>query len=77
MNTFCIQYWKVKKAHEPKVLRRINKNGTPVSTTKYSEVLFYRDIRYALDDARHLMEMGYETKVRKCCKNVNDKFWLI
>ena len=76
-NTFCIQYWKVLKPSDVKVLRRINKNGTPVSTKKYSEVFFYTDLKDAIPDARKLMEDGYDIKIRKCCMGNNDNFFLI
>jgi hypothetical protein len=76
-NTFCIQYWKVLDPKDVKVLRRINKNGTPVSTKKYSEVFFYTNLKDAIPDARFLMENGYDIKIRKCCKGTNDNFWLM
>ena len=76
-NTFCIQYWKVTDITEVKVLRRINKNGVPVSTKKYSEVFFYAKLQDAMPDARHLMENGYDIKIRKCCEGKNDSFWLM
>lgn len=76
-NTFCIQYWKLTDIADIKVLRRINKNGTPVSTKKYSEVFFYAKLQDAMPDARHLMENGYDIKIRKCCKGKNDSFWLM
>lgn len=76
-NTFCIQYWKVTDITDVKVLRRINKNGVPVSTKKYSEVFFYTKLQDAMPDARHLMENGYDIKIRKCCVGKNDSFWLM
>jgi hypothetical protein len=76
-NTFCIQYWKLTDIADVKVLRRINKNGVPVSTKKYSEVFFYTKLQDAMPDARHLMENGYDIKIRKCCKGKNDSFWLM
>ena len=76
-NTFCIQYWKLTDIADVKVLRRINKNGVPVSTKNYSEVFFYAKLQDAMPDARHLMENGYDIKIRKCCKGKNDSFWLI
>jgi hypothetical protein len=76
-NTFCIQYWKVSDISDVKVLRRINKNGVPVSTKKYNEVFFYAKLQDAMPDARHLMENGYDIKIRKCCKGKNDSFWLM
>jgi hypothetical protein len=76
-NTFCIQYWKYSDITDQRVLRRINKNGTPVSTRKYSEVYFYSKLQDAIPDARALMENGYDVKIRKCCEGKNDTFWLI
>jgi hypothetical protein len=73
-NTYCIQFW---KTTDVKVLKRINKNGTPVSTKKYSEVFFYTDLQDAMPDARLLMEKGYDIKIRKCCEGNNDTLWLI
>jgi hypothetical protein len=76
-NTFCIQYWKLTDIASMKVLRRINKDGTPVSTKKYSEVFFYTNLKDAIPDARYLIEHGYDIKIRKCCKAKNDSFWLL
>lgn len=76
-NTFCIQYWKLSDITDIKVLRRINKNGTPVSTKKYSEVFFYAKLQDAMPDARYLMDNGYDIKIRKCCKGKNDSYWLM
>jgi len=76
-NTFCIQYWKVGEAHNPKVLKRINKNGVPISTTLFSEVYFYKDGPEAFADCRLLMERGYDVKIRKCNYLDNNLFWLI
>jgi hypothetical protein len=76
-NTFCIQYWKLTDIADVKVLRRINKNGTSVSTKKYSEVFFYANLKDAMPDARYLMDNGYDIKIRKCCKGKNDSFWLM
>jgi hypothetical protein len=76
-NTFCIQYWKVSEPSDVKVLRRINKNGRPISTKKYSEVFFYTNLKDAMPDARFLMENGYDIKIRKCCLGKNDNFWLM
>jgi hypothetical protein len=76
--TFCILYWK--KSDGPgadkKVLRRINSNGVPVSTKKYSEVFFYNDVRHALTHAQFLLAHGYDLKIHKCNRKNNDKFWL-
>jgi hypothetical protein len=76
-NTFCIQYWPYKSTEQPKVLRRINKNGVVVSTKKYSEVFFYTSLQDTWEDCKWLMDHGYDIKVRKCCKGRNDKFWLM
>ena len=76
-NTFCIQYWKLIDITDVKILRRINKNGTPVSTKKYSEVFFYTNLQDAMPDARFLMENGYDIKIRKCCEGKNNSFYLI
>lgn len=76
-NTFCIQYWKPLEPGNKKVLKRINKNGTPVSAKKYSDVFFYANLKDAIPQARELMENGYDIKVRKCCLGKNDNFWLI
>jgi hypothetical protein len=76
-NTYCIQFWKGSDLSETKVLKRINKNGTAVSTKKYSEVFFYANLQDAMPDARTLMENGYDIKIRKCCEGNNDKLWLI
>lgn len=76
-NTFCIQYWKYNKIDDVKVLSRLNKNGVPVSTKKYSKVFFYGKLQDAIPDARQLMESGYDIKIRKCCEGKNDTFWLI
>lgn len=75
-NTFCIQYWKILDVTDVKVLRRINKNGTPISTKKYSEVFFYSNLQDAMPDARFLMEHDYDIKIRKCCKGREDNFLL-
>ena len=44
-NTFCIQYWKMGDAANPKVMRRINANGVVVSAKTYSEVFFYGTLK--------------------------------
>jgi uncharacterized protein YqkB len=77
--TFCILYWKIVDGPtaEKKVLRRINSNGVPISTKKYSEVFFYSDVRHTLVHARFLFDHGYDVKVRKCNKANNNKMWLI
>lgn len=77
--TFCIMYWKISDGitAEKKVLRRININGTPVSTKKYSEVFFYNDVRHALPHGQFLLDHGYDVKIRKCNRRDNNKFWLV
>lgn len=76
--TFCILYWK--KADGPradkKVLMRINSNGVPVSTKKYSQVFFYNDVRHALPHAQFLLAHGYDVKIHKCNRKGKDGFWL-
>ena len=47
-NTFCIQYWKMGDAANPKVMRRINANGVVVSAKTYSEVFFYGTLKESL-----------------------------
>jgi hypothetical protein len=75
--TFCILYWKANDPMgEKRVLRRINSNGTPVSTKKYSEVFFYNDVRHAMPHAKFLLDSGWNVDVKKCNYNKNDKFWL-
>ena len=76
--TFCILYWKKSDGlkADKKVLRRINANGVPVSTKKYSEVFFYMDVRHTLVHAQFLLEHGYDVKIHKCNRKGNDKFWL-
>jgi len=76
-NTFCIQYWPFASVEQPKVLRRINKNGIVISTKKYSEVFFYTSLQDTWDDCKWLMDHGFDIKVRKCCRGKNDKFWLM
>lgn len=76
--TFCILYWKKDEGPtaEKKVLMRINSNGVPVSTKKYSQVFFYNDVRHTLIHAQHLLKYGYDVKIHKCNRKGNDKFWL-
>jgi hypothetical protein len=76
-NTFCIQYWKVSDPSNPKVLRRINKNGTPISTTYYDQVYFYSSVKEAISDCRLLMDNGYDIKIRKCNRLKENLFWLV
>lgn len=77
MNTFCIQYWPFGSLEQPKVMRRINKNGIVISTKKYSEVFMYSSLQDSWEDCQWLMDNGFDVKVRKCNLNKNDKFWLI
>ena len=76
--TFCILYWKAADGPkaEKKVLMRINSNGVPVSTKKYSEVFFFNDVRHTLVYAQHLLKYGYDLKIHKCNRKGVDKFWL-
>tara|TARA_B100000497_G_C7590958_1_gene355363 strand:- start:333 stop:596 length:264 start_codon:yes stop_codon:yes gene_type:complete len=76
-NTFCIQYWPFGSLEQPKVMRRINKNGIVISTKKYSEVFMYSSLQDSWEDCQWLMDNGFDVKVRKCNLNKNDKFWLI
>ncbi len=77
-NTFCIQYWKMKDPTKQKVLRRINKDGVPISTKKYSEVFFYARLEDAMEDCRFLLDNDYDVAVKKCNVNSREKdtFWL-
>ena len=78
MNTFCIQYWKpFGSLEQPKVMRRINKNGIVISTKKFSEVFMYASLQDAWEDTQWLMEHGFDVKIRKCNPGRNDHFWLI
>lgn len=76
-NTFCIQYWPINMPNKPKVMRRINANGVVVSANKYSEVFMFDSLQDAWDDCKWFYEHGYDCKIRKCCLNKNDTFWLI
>lgn len=77
--TFCIFYWKISDgpSSDKKILRRINSNGVPISTKKYSEVFFYNDVRHALIHSRYLISRDYDVTIRKCNKLSNDKIWLM
>jgi hypothetical protein len=77
MNTFCIQYWPFGSVEQPKVMRRINKNGIIISTKKFSEVFMYTSLQDTWEDCQWLMDNGFDIKVRKCNLGRNDKFWLI
>jgi len=76
--TLCILYWKSADGPkaEKKVLMRINSNGVPISTKKYSEVFFFDDVRHTLVYAQHLLKYGYDLKIHKCNRKGKDKFWL-
>ncbi|ADO99326.1 hypothetical protein Np050604_226 [Cyanophage S-RIM44] len=76
-NTFCIQYWKVGDAANPKVMRRINADGMVISAKKYDEVFFYNRMEHAIDDMRWFYDNGFDGKIKKCCKGRNGNFWLI
>lgn len=75
---FCILFWKMSDgpACEKKVLRRINSNGVPVSTQKYSEVFLYRSVSDALVHGKFLISRKYDVKIMTCNPRGNDKFWL-
>ena len=77
--TFCILYWRKDEGlkADKKVLRRINSNGVPISTKKYSEVFFYMDVRHTLVHAQWLLKAGYDVKIHKCNRKGEDKFWLV
>lgn len=76
--TFCILFWKMDEGPkaEKKVLMRINSNGVPVSTKKYSEVFFFSDVRHTLVFCTHLFKYGYDVKIHKCNRKGKDGFWL-
>jgi hypothetical protein len=77
-NRFCIEYWHLKGEKDgTKVLRRINSNGTLVSTKKYSEVLFFNTLREAMPTAKSILEKGgYDLKIRYCNLLNEDNFYL-
>jgi len=76
--TFCILFWKFEDGPKAskKVLMRINGNGVPISTKKYSEVFFFSDVRHTLVYAQHLMKYGYDIKIHKCNRKGKDGLWL-
>ena len=76
-NTFCIQYWKVGDAANPKVMRRINKDGIIVQAKTYDEVFFYNKMEHAIPDIRWLYDNGFDGKIKKCNRGRNGSFWLI
>ena len=67
---------KAKPPSDQKVLRRINSNGVPVSTKKYSEVFMYGSVQDALVHGKFLLRHGYDVKIMTCNPRKNDKFWL-
>ena len=75
---YCILFWKMSDGPkaDKKVLRRINSNGVPVSTQKYSEVFFYRNVSDALVHGKFLLSRKYDVKIMSCHKRGVDKFWL-
>ena len=76
---YCILYWKMEKGvppHDQKVLRRINSNGVPISTKKYSEVFMYSSVQDALVHGKFLLSKNYDVKIMTCNPRKNDKFWL-
>lgn len=76
---YCILYWKMEKGVPPrdtKVLRRINSNGVPISTKKYSEVFMYGSVQDALVHGKFLLKHNYDVKIMTCNPMKNDKFWL-
>ena len=76
---YCILFWKKEKGVPPrdtKVLRRINSNGVPISTKKYSEVFMYASVPDALIHGKFLLNHGYDVKIMTCNPRKNDKFWL-
>jgi hypothetical protein len=76
---YCILYWKIVPATPPcdqKVLRRINSNGIPVSTKKYSEVFMYANLQDALTHGKFLLSRDYDVKIMTCNPRGKDKFWL-
>ena len=80
-NTFAIRYYKEGHPEDGKVLRRINKNGVPISTEWYDEIKFYRSFDHAAPVARQLIESGYYAEVRKCNRIVvgpgkRDRYYL-
>ena len=75
----CLLYWKMDNTKPPcdqKVLRRINSNGVPISTMKYSEVFMYASIPDALVHGKFLLSRGYDVKIMSCNPRKKDKFWL-
>jgi len=76
--SYCILFWKISDgpACKKKVLRRINSNGVPVSTEKYSEVFLYRNVSDALVHGKFLLSRKYDVKIMTCNKRGKDKFWL-
>lgn len=61
---------------DQKVLRRINANGVPISTKKYSEVFMYGSVDDALVHGKFLLKNNYDVKIMTCNPRGKDKFWL-
>ena len=80
-NTYAIRYYRMGHPEESRTLRRVNKNGVPISTEWYDEVTFFRSFSHAAPVARELIESGYYAEVRKCNRIVvgngkRDRFYL-
>ena len=77
--SFCILFWKMADGPatpDKKVLRRINSNGVPISTQKYSEVFKYGSVSDALVHGKYLLSKDYNVKIMTCNIRGKDKFWL-
>ncbi|AMO43233.1 hypothetical protein R1080702_228 [Cyanophage S-RIM32] len=77
-HNYCLLFWKMSDgpACKKKVLRRINSNGVPVSTEKYSEVFMYGSVADALVHGKFLISRGYDLKIMSCNRRGKDKFWV-
>lgn len=77
-NHLCIEYWHINgEKSGTKVLRRINSNGTLISTKKFSEVLFFNTLREAMPVARSILQKGgYDINIRYCNLLNEDDFYL-
>jgi hypothetical protein len=76
--SYCLLFWKMSDgpACDKKTLRRINSNGVPISTQKYSEVFLYGSVSDALIHGKYLLSRNYDVKIMTCNKRGVDKFWL-
>jgi len=76
--SYCLLFWKMSDgpASDKKALRRINSNGVPISTQKYSEVFLYGSVSDALIHGKYLLSRKYDVKIMTCNKRGVDKFWL-